>query len=307
LVCSDCKTVNKPDWKFCSKCGGFAKTDLVKEDASSKDTVLNVRPSSLVPVRRPSKAGSVDGSDNENEGCLTCDAPVEGDSFYCLKCGEFEAAKKKAAIESGEGGLDVFAVPFKSARGVTASPFLKRFVQEKASSTSSMPAISPRRAGSSLAVSTLQGSLSGGISRTGSNQGLSGTSALLKWLQKRIAPNRPRVVGWKTGWNDGLVFCALAEFFFPKDVVWDSLSTDCSREGKQANCEIAFMAFEKGGVPRLLEPEDLIDAEVAEPRSLQTYISEIRKRLDPHPDDSPAPSPVITTRKRPDLTESDPN
>lgn len=102
------------------------------------------------------------------------------------------------------------------------------------------------------------------------------------------------MTGWKQGWRDGLALCALAENFFPADVDWDSLPKDSARESYVANYLLAFHLFEKNGVPSLLEPEDMVDSDQAEPRSLQTYISEIRKRLDPHPDDStPVPSPRL--------------
>ena len=50
-------------------------------------------------------------------------------------------------------------------------------------------------------------------------------------------------------------------------------------------------------IPLLLEPEDLAEHETSEPRSLQTFLSEIRKRLDPSTTDSPfvgrrAPIPI---------------
>ncbi len=75
------------------------------------------------------------------------------------------------------------------------------------------------------------------------------------------------------GHRSGLVLCALAEHFFPQEVEWTALSFDNTREGNMSNCTKAFSVFEKGRVPALLEPEDLVDSEVAEARSLQTYIS----------------------------------
>jgi hypothetical protein len=121
---------------------------------------------------------------------------------------------------------------------------------------------------------------------------LTGAQALLKWCQKRTDYKYRGVDlgNWKQAWQDGRGLCAIAHHFFNDAVDFDSLKAE-TREDKLANCELAFKVFEeRGNVPRLLDPEDLVDT-VPEPRSMQTYISEIRKRLDPQEGDSPLPSP----------------
>jgi hypothetical protein len=117
---------------------------------------------------------------------------------------------------------------------------------------------------------------------------LSGTQALLRWVQKRtdFVYADVDLGNWKNSWQDGLGLCALAHHFFPAEIDYASL-VNTTRDDWRYNIKLAFAVFEAHGVPQLLDPEDLVDVETVEPRSMQTYLSEIRKRLDPQPDDSP--------------------
>ncbi len=139
---------------------------------------------------------------------------------------------------------------------------------------------------------------------------LTGSQALLKWVQKRVDYKYKGVDlgNWKQAWQDGLGFCALAHHFFNDAIDFDNLKTE-TREDKLANCALAFKVLEERGggeekrrilsfpfsynlllfiVSQLLDPEDVVDV-LPEPRSMQTYISDIRKHLDPQPGDSPLP------------------
>jgi hypothetical protein len=136
------------------------------------------------------------------------------------------------------------------------------------------------------------------ISLNRSNSKLGGTSALLLWVQKRVM-HVEVPTGWKTGWQDGLVLCSLAINFWPDCIDFNSLSQEDTPEMRLKNCEIAMDVFEKHGIPSLMDPEDLSSVAYVEPRSLQTYVSEIRKRLEPKAGEGA--SPALSTRKNADI------
>lgn len=280
IECPDCKTANKPGYKFCDHCGRKnplpSSTSLSSASAvvSSLETqVFKVPEQKTAPEVTPlrlSQSGSIKPSDfrkhslpglkmvalqssmGEEGFCMTCQKPlVDAESIFCEACAE------QKAESSG----------FKSARGVSGSPFLQQ--REVSRSTSSVQ-VSPRKLGSSI-----------NLGRSMSK--LSGTSALLLWVQKRVthveAPS-----GWKTGWQDGLVLCSLVSHFYPDAIDFEALPKDGELESRVKNVTLAMEILEKNGVPSLLDPQDMADVQFTEPRSLQTYISEIRKRLDPNPE-----------------------
>jgi hypothetical protein len=64
-----------------------------------------------------------------------------------------------------------------------------------------------------------------------------------------------------------MVFCALAHAYFPDMINFDSLDPNDNIN----NCNKAFEVFEKAGIPRLLDGEDI--GVTPEKRSIQTYVS----------------------------------
>ena len=120
---------------------------------------------------------------------------------------------------------------------------------------------------------------------------LTGTQALLKWCQKRVDDKYDRIdlCNWKSAWADGLAICALAHHFYPDAIDYDSLKTE-TEEDRVHNLNLAFSVFEeRGDVPQLVDAEDLLDPKFIDPKSMQTYMSTLRKYVDPQPDDSPLP------------------
>ena len=64
-----------------------------------------------------------------------------------------------------------------------------------------------------------------------------------------------------------LAFCALVHNYYPDLIDFDSLDPkECIK-----NCDIAFDAAEKAGVPKLLSGDDI--GVYPEKRSIQTYVS----------------------------------
>ena len=306
LICHDCKNVNKLNYKFCDVCGAKSKHAAVDDKKAREEEERLARIEALQKARADKtsadqkrasfaikdlpklkltaiKPAAPDSSDEEQDGddqpkaCNICGVRLSDGESFCSVC-QLDREKSMASSST-------IYVPFKSARGVQGSPFLRRKIESKialaSSSNKAAPAVdlSPRRNMSNSRMGS-----SSNINRSMSK--LSGTSALLLWCQKRIsdceAPS-----GWKTGWSDGLALCSLARHFFPDAIDFATLRHDTDElEARMSNCQTALKLFETNGVPMLIEAEDLAEQAVAEPRSLQTFLSEIRKRLDPDPNDA---------------------
>lgn len=130
----------------------------------------------------------------------------------------------------------------------------------------------------------------------------SGKIALLRWCQKRAANTYPAayIKDFRNCWQNGLALCAIAHSYFPNEVPFASLSTE-SEEDRLKNVNIAFEVMERcGGVPRLLDAEDVALVKEVEPQSLMTYLSTARRVLDSdssNPLRSPPPKVSPTSRK----------
>lgn len=114
--------------------------------------------------------------------------------------------------------------------------------------------------------------------RSSSSSSISGATALLKWVQGKVKGSRffpdLEVVNFTTSWSDGRAFCALLSLV---DADEASLCKFDTPEERKKTFSVVFGAFERRGVPKLLEEEDMLIS-VPERLSIMTYVSEIRKR-----------------------------
>ncbi|XP_033627710.1 alpha-actinin-1-like isoform X1 [Asterias rubens] len=94
---------------------------------------------------------------------------------------------------------------------------------------------------------------------------------LLLWCQRKTAPyNNVRVQNFHTSWKDGLAFCALIHRHRPDLLDYNSLSKD----DPQKNLELAFEVAEKHlDIPKMLDPQDIINTAKPDERSIMTYVS----------------------------------
>lgn len=101
---------------------------------------------------------------------------------------------------------------------------------------------------------------------------LSAKEGLLLWCKKKTAGYKDvKVENFTTSWQDGLAFCALIHKHRPDLLNFD----ECSKADPKKNLLLAFDVAEKSlGIPRLLEPEDLLDTARPDERSIVTYVSE---------------------------------
>ncbi|XP_033627718.1 alpha-actinin-1-like isoform X2 [Asterias rubens] len=94
---------------------------------------------------------------------------------------------------------------------------------------------------------------------------------LLLWCQRKTQPYKNvRVTNFDTSWKDGLAFCALIHRHRPDLLDYNSLSKD----DPQKNLELAFEVAEKHlDIPKMLDPQDIINTAKPDERSIMTYVS----------------------------------
>jgi len=92
---------------------------------------------------------------------------------------------------------------------------------------------------------------------------------LLRWIKKSTAGYKGvNITTWGKSFRDGLAFCALINKHDPKALVYDGLDPSDAL----ANLDKAFTVAEQTfGVPRLLEPTELVGEAPTDERSVITY------------------------------------
>lgn len=101
--------------------------------------------------------------------------------------------------------------------------------------------------------------------------------ALLDWCRKRLA-NYPSlsVDNFTTSWQNGMAFIGLLHSQNPNLINFDMLDPNRAAD----NLGLAFeMAFHEFGIPKLLQPGDLLNGKPDE-RCIMTYVSEYAYRFD---------------------------
>ncbi|XP_033627727.1 alpha-actinin-1-like isoform X3 [Asterias rubens] len=99
----------------------------------------------------------------------------------------------------------------------------------------------------------------------------SSKDGLLLWCKRKTAPYRNvNVSNFHLSWKDGLAFCALIHRHRPDLLDYNSLSKD----DPQKNLELAFEVAEKHlDIPKMLDPQDIINTAKPDERSIMTYVS----------------------------------
>ena len=102
-------------------------------------------------------------------------------------------------------------------------------------------------------------------------------NALLTWCQRNIerTPGAPRVTNFTRSWADGMAFVYLLHAFYPEYV---RIATFQQMAPMQRHHGIYDLAYELGGIPKLLEAEDTIV--IQDSLSIQTYLTGWIQKLD---------------------------
>ncbi|XP_071159133.1 alpha-actinin, sarcomeric-like isoform X2 [Mytilus galloprovincialis] len=100
---------------------------------------------------------------------------------------------------------------------------------------------------------------------------LTAKEGLLLWCQRKTAPYKNvNVQNFHMSWKDGLAFCALIHRHRPELIDYYKLS----RENPLENLNTAFNVAEQHlDIPRMLDPEDMVNSVKPDERSVMTYVS----------------------------------
>ncbi|XP_015749965.1 PREDICTED: EH domain-binding protein 1-like protein 1 [Acropora digitifera] len=130
---------------------------------------------------------------------------------------------------------------------------------------------------------------------------------LIKWTRTRTKGYRGvKVKDMTKSWRDGLAFCAILHSYHPELVDFSSLDPNNIKD----NCKLAFSEFDKLGIPRLLDPTQMMFSPVPDKLSVMTYVYQIKNRFaqqqvaqpsplnlrKPVPRSRPAPPPPVTSK-----------
>lgn len=150
---------------------------------------------------------------------------------------------------------------------------------------------------------------------------------LLTWCKQVTEGYRGvRVTNMTTSWRNGLAFCAVVHHFRPDLVDLDSLSP----HDIKGNCKKAFDATASLGIPKVIEPSDMVLLAVPDKLAVMTYLYQLRAhftghelrvhqlgdaeaatyavgRSDADSDEEPSPVPVrLPVKSVPESTEPEP-
>ncbi|CAH8436789.1 unnamed protein product [Schistosoma haematobium] len=97
---------------------------------------------------------------------------------------------------------------------------------------------------------------------------------LLRWCQLVTKSyDNIQIVDLTTSFQNGLAFCAILHHFFPDRIDYNSLSS----ENPLQNCRLAFDVASKLGVPRVLDPSEVVSkSRSPDLLSMMTYLHQIR-------------------------------
>ncbi|XP_056324887.1 alpha-actinin-2-like [Danio aesculapii] len=99
----------------------------------------------------------------------------------------------------------------------------------------------------------------------------SAKEGLLLWCQRKTAPYRNvNVQNFHCSWKDGLAFCALIHRHRPDLIDFSKLN----KEDPLGNLNLALEIAEKHlDIPKMLDPEDIINTPKPDERAIMTYVS----------------------------------
>ncbi|CAL8092294.1 unnamed protein product [Calicophoron daubneyi] len=100
---------------------------------------------------------------------------------------------------------------------------------------------------------------------------MSAKEGLLLWCQRKTSPYKNvNVQNFHMSWKDGLAFCALIHRHRPDLIDYAKLS----RDNPLQNLNYAFDVAEKHlDIPRMLDPEDMVNTVRPDERSVMTYVA----------------------------------
>ncbi|XP_052058419.1 EH domain-binding protein 1-like isoform X2 [Mytilus californianus] len=133
----------------------------------------------------------------------------------------------------------------------------------------SIDVVSPDSKGDRKALETLD------LNKTGSPVSKSGdsTQTLLEWCKEVTQGHKGvKITNLTTSWRNGMAFCAIIAHFRPDLIDFRSLNP----HDMKANNRIAFDAAAKLGIPRVIEPSDMVLLKVPDKLSVMTYLHQLR-------------------------------
>ncbi|XP_003737611.2 EH domain-binding protein 1 [Galendromus occidentalis] len=96
---------------------------------------------------------------------------------------------------------------------------------------------------------------------------------LLLWCQEVTQGYRNvTLINMTTSWRNGLAFCAIIHSFRPDLIDYDSLSA----YDIKGNCKKAFDAAAELGIPRLIDPTDMVVLNVPDKLVVMTYLYQLK-------------------------------
>ncbi|KRY29002.1 EH domain-binding protein 1 [Trichinella spiralis] len=190
-----------------------------------------------------------------------------------------EAVRKKKMLFVGEYVEDVVQVQSGSKN---ASGYLAAATAAVATPTSGPLMASTPRADVSRSIfsdsglSSLVRQSKRDTSLMGESQASSSSQDLLSWCQQVARDYRGvKITNFSSSWRNGLAFAALVHHFRPDLIDFDTLRPSDIRE----NCRKAFDAAALLGVPRLIDPNDMVIMAIPDKISVMTYVYSLRSVL----------------------------
>lgn len=96
---------------------------------------------------------------------------------------------------------------------------------------------------------------------------------LLEWCKEVTKGHKGvKITNLTTSWRNGMAFCAIIAYYRPDLIDFRSLNP----HDMKANNRIAFDAAAKLGIPRVIEPSDMVLLKVPDKLSVMTYLHQLR-------------------------------
>ncbi|KAK3093307.1 hypothetical protein FSP39_013923 [Pinctada imbricata] len=104
-------------------------------------------------------------------------------------------------------------------------------------------------------------------------RGINSSQNLLDWCKEVTSGYKGvRVTNLTTSWRNGMAFCAIVHYFRPDLIDFKSLAP----HDIKGNNRIAFDAAAKLGIPRVIEPSDMVLLAVPDKLAVMTYLHQLR-------------------------------
>ncbi|OUC43176.1 hypothetical protein D917_09951 [Trichinella nativa] len=257
-----------------------ASNDLFKFSESQVEEVENrnslVRSTSSLPIANGYDLDRKAEQPNSNISTAEIKMTIENNS-PAEEISNQEAVRKKKMLFVGEYVEDVVQV---QSGWKNASSYLAAATAAVATPTSGPLMASTPRADVSRSIFSDSGLSSlhskRDTSLMGESQVSSSSQDLLSWCQQVARDYRGvKITNFSSSWRNGLAFAALVHHFRPDLIDFDTLRPSDIRE----NCRKAFDAAALLGVPRLIDPNDMVIMAIPDKISVMTYVYSLRSVL----------------------------